>query len=187
MRKILACFIPAVSAALLLGACAEGERIHYTHYGSYSGSIAHYGARNGEMALSVFGNPTDAGDAAFTASVAAALKGTHVNHDVVFVPTDPPQMDSYRTVAVFGGTTLQAICGPNPVAAGGAAPGGPGRMAAAYCYADDPLSFVSAEHGPVSGPDDPALRHLIRSVGQDLFPPENPDRRKGCDFAATLC
>lgn len=182
MRTIL-----AFSAALLLAACAGGERIHHTHYGSYSGSIAYYGARDGEMALAVFGNPTEASDVAFAASVAEGLRGTHVNHDAVFVPADPPQMNGYRTVTVFGGTTLQDICGPNPIAPGSSGPGGPGRLAAAYCYADDPLSFTSAEHGALSGPNDPALRRLVRSVGRELFPRENPERRKDCDLMGAFC
>ncbi len=181
MHSVLA----GLLALLIAGCTVDGSRIHYTHYGSYSGSIAHYGARNGEMALAVFGNPTGASDAAFAAGVADALQGTHVNHDVVFVPTAPPQMDGYRTAAVFGGTTQQDICGPNPIAPASPPPGKPGRLGAAYCYADEVLSFVSAEHPPLTGPDDPNLRRLVRSVGRELFPPENPNSQRDTETFPT--
>lgn len=183
MRPVLVCLL-----ALTMAGCApDGSRIHYTHYGSYSGSIAHYGARNGEMALAVFGNPTGASNAVFAAAVADALQGTHVNHDVVFVPTDPPPMDGYRTVAVFGGTTQQDICGSNPIAPATPVPGTPGGLGAAYCYEGDVLSFVSARHQPLAGPDDPELRRLLRWVGRELFPPENPEFVRECDIFPALC
>lgn len=177
MRVVLAGLL-----ALLLAACASGGgQIYYTHYGSYSRSIAQYAARDGEMALAVFGNPTAADPAIFNAAVADGLAGTHVSHDTVFVPTDPPQTRGYRTVAVFGGTTMQAICGQNPAAPGSAAAGKPGRFAAAFCYDGRVLSFVEGEHRALEGPHDPALQSLLWYVGHELFPQENPEDRRGED------
>ena len=167
---------------LLLAACADdGTRIHYTHYGHYSGSIAYYSARDGVMPLTVVGNPTNASNLALSAAVAAALAGTHVDHATVFAPTPQPDPASYRVVIVFGRTILQDICSPNPT------PCTPGQVRAAFCYGDEPLSFVSAAHQPFAGPQDPALSRLVRQFGTDLFPPENPELRKNCGSIAGLC
>jgi|GEM_PF-2512196 len=181
MRPLLLPPLGIPLLALLLAACSTGGgRIHYSHYGNYSYSIAQYGARTGEMALAVFGNPTAASPAALAAAVADALDGTHVNRRTVFVPTDPPQTDSYRTVVVFGATTLETICAPAPAAPAKPVAGTAGRIGAAYCHADEPLSFVSARHPALAGPRDPALQALLRGIGYELFPPENPEHRADC-------
>lgn len=169
-------FAFAVLAMLVLAACTtDGSRIHYTHYGSYSGSIAQYGARTGELALSVFGNPTEAPAAAFNAAVADGFYGSHLRFRTVFVPVVPPRSTGYRTVAVFGGVTMETICRLSPEQAEGLASPASRRFAAAYCHNDSVLSFVSGEHPPIGGPRDPALRAFLQRIGYELFPPENPN------------
>ncbi|MCA8926652.1 MAG: hypothetical protein KDC18_01180 [Alphaproteobacteria bacterium] len=176
MRYVLTALL-----AVVLSACAsDGAQVSFSDYTGYSSSIAQYGARNGTMALAVFGNPTRADQATLDAAVADGLRGTHVDRDTVFVPAEPPPMAGYRTVVAFGGATQQQICRPDfrPAAAPKAATAD--RLAAAYCLDDQELSYVSARHGALSGPNDPALHRLLNTMGHELFPLENPNMRDGC-------
>tara|TARA_R110002096_G_scaffold258293_7_gene451858 strand:+ start:665 stop:1192 length:528 start_codon:yes stop_codon:yes gene_type:complete len=170
MHKVL-----PLAGLLVLGACTGGSSIYYYDYGRYSGSTAQYAARDGQMPLAVYGNPTGDTDAAFAAAVARGLDGTHVDHTVRFVPMQAPNATGYRVVTVFGSTKRESICTANP--ATGAAPGSNGPMAAAFCLDEEPLSFVQGQLAGMSSASDPALRTHLYAVGRGLFPLENPKKR----------
>jgi hypothetical protein len=177
--------IPALALGLAMTACAGRNTVYHAGYGRYSGSTAYYAARNGQMPLAVFGNPTQASVPVLAQAVADGLKGSHLSPNVTFTAAETGSAHGYRTVIAFGAATRETICSPEPF--GHRTAGTSGAIAAAFCLDDEPLSFASGALRPLSGADDPALRSEMRAIGHALFPPNNPDYTQDCWPGTAKC
>ena len=160
------------SLALLLAGCLSGTQVNNSGFGRYSNSTASYAARGGEMPLVVFGNPTNAPQAAVDQAVADGLYGTHVLHRTVFVPRASLAPEGYRTVVHFGGIDGDVACGLDAQPTNTA---NPGPVTAAFCLNDEALSYAAGKMAAVSGPDDPLLKKQMTALGLEIFPPVNPN------------
>jgi hypothetical protein len=162
---------------LLLGGCADMVQVSFTDERGYDRSFAIYGARTGEMALVVLGNPTADSPAALEASVAAALRGTHPDHRVVFVPAASPEAKGYRTVVLFGPGDVNGICG---MTAGGQAAAVRQQAAAAFCFDDRMFSYAQGRMPAVANAGDPTLHRMVKFLGLGIFSPRRSDEL-GCN------
>ena len=170
---------------LALTACSGATRINHFGYDKYSGSTAYIAADNGEMALVVLGSPVDTSPQALSQAISDAMRGSHVDHRTVFVPTNQPDMSGYRTVVIFGSVKPEDICSVRN--ADGLAKDSPTPMAAAFCYGEEGLSYVSGSVPKISSADDRSLAAHMNLVGETLFPNENPHYQSDCGSHAPIC
>ena len=76
--------------------------------------------------------------------------------------------------------TVNTICSIPPESPKRTAPGnGTVRLSAAFCQSGDALTYLDAGGSGYSGPDDPRFVQFIRQVTTRLFPPQNPELRRG--------
>lgn len=92
---------------------------------------------------------------------------------------------SIRVVVVVGGAGGSTLCGAPPDR-GGDFTGGTLTVTAAACDGASRLSSTAGSVSGVSGPDDPAVAHLFRQIGAELFPMRNVnydnDHDRGADW-----
>jgi hypothetical protein len=82
---------------------------------------------------------------------------------------------SNRVVVVIGGGNGATLCAAPPQQGGELRAPGPLRVAAAACTGASRLSSTTGSVGEITGPDDPAVAHLFRQIGAELFPIRNPN------------
>ena len=185
MMRALVSFVGIVLlSACTNGSSGSGSTIYFTDYGRYSASTAVYAARNGQMPLVVYGNPTGADQPTLNAAVARGLAGTHVAPAVAFSPVATQDAPTYRTVVVFGGTTRDFICSAKPITTSA---NRDGPMSAAFCLDSEPLSFASGALQRLDGANDPKLQTHMASVGYALFPIANPNHADDCGPGRASC
>jgi hypothetical protein len=165
----------ALAAALLLAGCAGGgTRAVSNPYASSQDpvEILRYLARGPDVRAVVVGNPTAAEDAAFEDAVTSAMNDRPWGPRVRF--TTKPESEAspgYRLVAVFGAAqpmNMYALCE--------AAPGGlvaaprSGRLEAAFCWNDHPISHTRVSVDAIASAEDPNLTLAVKTAMRQLFP-----------------
>lgn len=166
-----------MALVLALAGCANTPTVSFVDVSRYDASFPIYGARSGEMALVVLGNPTGEPQETVNAAVAEGLRGTHPNHRVPFVPSASSEAAGYRTVVVFGTTNANEICtldAPRPVA-GERIP-----VAAAFCIDREMFSYAQGITPRPANSGDPVLRRMISSLGLSIFPRRQVNERGNC-------
>lgn len=177
--------VPPLAVAAVVAACAAGTVGPANVGGSYDPQMLGYIAAKGALHTRVLGNPFEAPQDRLDAAVTGAMTGAHFGPPIRFsAKPDPDNSSPYRVVVMFNpgpGVTAGKLCaGPEQPAAGGR--GGPLRVLMAFCSAGAHESSVSARLERAGGPEDPALRALIRQMTGRLLPPRNPDPAGPEDF-----
>jgi hypothetical protein len=168
-----------LAVALTMAGCASSPTISFVDNSRYDPAFAVYGARSGEMALVVLGNPTGEPQATVNAAVAEGLRGTHPNHRVMFVPSASTAATGYRTVVVFGGTNANEICSLTDPRGGG---GGGDRVpaAAAFCFDQRLFSYAQGTMPGIEKSSDPVFGRMMTQLGIAIFPRRLFNGRGNC-------
>jgi len=157
-----------------LSACAGGT-VGTAYLGSYDPATVNYVAARGPLHTEVLGNPFAASRAELERAVTEAMSGANPGQPMQFsTEKDLRNRSPYRLVVVFNpGREI----GPQKLCEGTAAPSaeadGTIRILAAFCADGSRETSVAGRLGQVTGPNDPALRTLLRHMTAELFPRKN--------------
>jgi len=187
--------------AFLLAACSGGSgggssrgsagngldgfgTIYWTYYStSYDPTdIGHVGGS--QLLTQILGNPFGGPQQLFDTAVTNAMYGAHFGPPTHFTTTPVGNFKRIFAVRlVFDATypvTVNTICSIPPESPQRMGPGdGTVRLSAAFCQSGDALTYLDAGGSGYSGPNDPRFVQLIKQVTMTLFPPQNPELRRG--------
>lgn len=172
----------AWAAALLAGAaglsaCADAPVIEAPLYPAYSSGLLQYGATGRPLPVVIAGNPTAAPQAALDDAVVRAMTDANRGGAIHFVRGPEAPFRVEMLVGALPNADGAALCrgAVYPVAVR------PQRLriTAAFCQEDIVLSQVTGTTGGVTSPDSPQLAELVQGLTRALFPPENPDDKRG--------
>ena len=188
--------------ALLLAACSGGSggsgggsiadngldgfgTIYWRYYStSYAPTDIAFAGGSGQLLTQILGNPFGGPQEQFDTAVTNAMYGAHFGPPTRFTTTPVGNFKRIFAVRlVFDATypvTVNTICSIPPESPKRTAPGnGTVRLSAAFCQSGDALTYLDAGGSGYSGPDDPRFVQFIRQVTTRLFPPQNPELRRG--------
>jgi len=161
-----------LAALVLLAGCAGAPVVRPATIDSY---VPQYAASMSQLEL--IGTAAGPGGTEQLAAVAAkgVAQGSMAGPEFTLLPRGPedPQR-SRRVVVVIGGGDGGTLCAAPPQR-GGEFKGGSLTVAAAACDGASRLTSTSGSVSGVGGVDDPAVAHLFRQIGAELFPMRNPN------------
>ncbi len=164
--------------AMFAAGCANAVMVQPTTIGAYRPSMLNYAAGQGAMKTEIIGNPFDGPKEDLERVVTGGLTRSHFGPSLAFATSvSPDNRSPYRTVLVFNPTldhTSANICGAPGRAT--QARGDRVRVLAAFCSADRAVTCTRGSVAGATGPTDAPFRALIRQLGLELFPLEDPTR-----------
>ena len=175
-----------IALSLVVSACAGATTVTNVYYekGDLRG-IFLYVASDRDFLIEIHGNPSGKSQAAFDASVIAAIQGSSFGRLTNFT-TSPSANTSerYRMVMVFSGDRYSgatSICRDVDSQKSGA---GRVEIQAAFCYRDKTLSQLNVSYTQGSS----ALENAMSQVVINLFPAYDPinDPRRDDDDVIIL-
>ena len=174
-----------LACALIMGATAPAwpYRIDFQDISpSYDPFELNFAGSDGRPVWTVIlGNPFGAPKENVDAVILDAMTGAHFGQDVTFsTQPGPDTRTAYRVIMLLNGNTKTGynICRYYP-----SQPLGPGdhgdkiTLVGVFCRGEKPLTLVSARMNgkPVT---DPEFQRMVKQVMINLFPTQNPDRRR---------
>jgi hypothetical protein len=158
-----------------LAACAGQTVISNGHVEEYyEQRMLAYPASRGGMYTEVTGNPFQTEKAALDREVTQAFEDAHFGPQLTFFTELPADgAPGFRTVVLFNparNANAQHLC-LRPDRPQAQHPPGEVRVTGALCNGDTRLTSATGFVTGAKGPDDPAVRKLLRQLGLSLFPP----------------
>lgn len=164
--------------SLVVSACAGGTIVTNVHYDENTlRDTFIYVASDRDFLIEFHGNPKGETQAAFDASVIAAMQGSSFGYLTTFTTTPSASTSkSYRIVMVFSGAGYRggsSICRDvdsaslKPVA-------GRVEVQAAFCYRDETQSWLNVSYAQ----DSAALGNAMSQVLINLFPQYDPQHQE---------
>jgi len=186
----------AVGLALTLAACNGGSMgsnglfggggtINWTHYDIAYTPITDisFAGGSGQLLTQIFGNPFSLPQEQFDKAVTDAMYGAHFGPPTHFTTTPIGDFRrSFYVRLVFGSSfpiSINTICIAPPEGPRIGANQGEVRLSAAFCQEGRPLTYLEGGGKGYSGPTDPRFVEFIKLVTYNLFPPQNPELRRG--------
>ena len=173
----------ALSLALLLAGCTGTPvTIDSTSTADYNLSLVAYGAKSGEVAAEIHGQPFAAPVPSQTIARAAPMPPWSAARTLTAQP-GPGTPRNYRVVLTFNPAERSGVSNACIVSRPPIAPPDQGmlRVSADYCAFDRSLSHLVASAPAASGPDDPRFRDLMAVVLAHLLPATDPNNQpEGC-------
>ncbi|HKY96090.1 MAG TPA: hypothetical protein VJL84_12330 [Kiloniellales bacterium] len=173
-----------LGAALLLAGCQGAPVVRQAQIDSY---VPQYAAAMSQLEfVGTAGTPEDTQRLAEVAAKGIS-QGSMAGPQFTLRPRKPEEPElGTRVVVVVGGAAGATLCAAPP-RQGGDFKGGTLHVAAAACSGGSRLTSTSGSVSGVEGPDDPAVAHLFRQIGAELFPMRNPnyednDHDRGADW-----
>ena len=162
-------------AAAPLTACAGQTVISNAHKEEYyEQRMLAYPASRGGMYTEVTGNPFQGEKAALDREVTEAFEDAHFGPDLTFVTELPGDgAPNFRTVVLFNparNANPKRLC-TSTDRPQTPRPAGEVHVMGALCNGDTRLTSATGLVTGATGPQDPAVRKLLRQFGLSLFPP----------------
>lgn len=168
-----ALLLGGLAASLLLAGCQGAPVVRPATYESYTPQYA--AAMHQLELIGTAAGPDGTARLAATAAEGIA-QGSMAGPQFTLYPRKPEEPQySNRVVVVIGGANGATLCAAPPQQGGELKAPGPLHVAAAACTGASRLSSTSGSLANVTGPDDPAVAHLFRQIGAELFPLRNPN------------
>lgn len=162
-------------AAASLTACAGQTVISNAHKEEYyEQRMLAYPASRGGMYTEVTGNPFQTEQAILNREVTEAFEDAHFGPRLTFFSEMPSDgAPGFRTVVLFNpakNANAKRLC-TSPDRPQEPRQAGDVRVMGALCNGDTRLTSATGFVTGARGPDDPAVRRLLRQLGLSLFPP----------------
>lgn len=169
--------------AMFLAACTGTPvTIDSTSTADYDLSLVAYGAKSGEMAAEIHGQPFAAAVPADTIARAAPMPPWSAARILSAKPR-PGTPLNYRVVLTFNPAERSGVSNACVVSHPPVAPPDQGmlRVSADYCAFERSISHLVASAPAPSGPEDPRFRDLMALVLAHLLPATDPNNKpEGC-------
>lgn len=185
MPKTLRTTLTAAGVAALAAGCAGQPVVHSAHLDdAYQTEMLTYAAKQGGMLTEIVGTPFGAERAAVARRVTEAFEAAHFGPELDFFTEAPSDYRSpYKVVVLFDpapGVGAPGLC------AGDARPqveaGGTVRVLAVFCSAEQRVNSAYGSLAGATGLDDPSFGALMQQLGLQLFPAQEPLRRKDSEW-----
>ncbi len=162
-------------AAASLSACTGQAVISNAHKEEYyEQRMLAYPASRGGMYTEVTGNPFQTEQAVLNREVTQAFEEAHFGPKLSFFTELPSDgTPGFRTVVLFDPprtANAKRLC-TSPERPQAQHPEGEVRVMGALCNGDTRLTSATGIVTGATGPNDPAVRKLLRQLGLSLFPP----------------
>lgn len=167
----------AVIGLVSCGGCAGPVISHVDDRSIVVPSYFSYYARDGEVAVEVYGAPPGVEPAGYAADVAGVLAPPFWYPPARFTPAREGG-ERFRMVLMFGAPTTvggRQACN-SPAGVGLWPTAAPFRVQGAMCHGGRVLTeAVGTLPAPPAGPRDPRFQALLQQLSWTLLPPERPD------------
>ncbi len=163
----------ALTAASLAACAGQTVITHAKVEEYYEPRLLAYPASRGGMYTEITGNPFQTEKAALDREVTEAFEVAHFGPKLTFFSEVPPEgAPAFRTVVLFNparNANAKHLCS-SPDRPQATYPPGHVRVMGALCNSEARLSEAVGFVNGAKGPDDPAVRRLLRQLGLSLFP-----------------
>lgn len=174
--------VGGLGAAVLLAGCDGAPVVRPAQVDSYT---PQYAAAMSQLEFIGTAGSPEATQILADAAAKGISQGSMAGPQFTLRPRQPEEQElSTRVVVVVGGASGATLCAAPPEQ-GGEFKGGSLHVTAAACTGGSRLTSTSGSVSGVSGPDDPAVAHLFRQIGAELFPMKNvnyEDHDRGNDW-----
>jgi len=161
-----------LGAALLLAGCEGAPVVRPAQVDSY---VPQYAAAMSQLEFIGTAGSPEGTQILADAAAKGISQGSMAGPQFTLRPRKPEEPElSTRVVVVVGGAAGGTLCAAPPQQ-GGDFKGDTLHVTAAACTGGSRLTSTSGSVSGVSGPDDPAVAHLFRQIGAELFPMRNPN------------